>query len=355
MHANLITFACERKHADMRKYLFILLALLPLATVAKDKNNTDPKYLAGAVTLDEDGKVSFTKGLKILSMQKDQIYDTMLKWAEERFKPEDDLTKNRVVYANREDGDIVATAEEYIVFASSALSLDRTRIYYQFRIHAEEGSCDMTMTRIRYWYDENRDGGEKYTAEGWITDDMGLNKKKTKLAPICGKFRRETIDLKDELFASAAEALGMKASPRVTQPTSVFIANGELKEVTLEQLPSNLNEIAEKGRITLSANGKETEITAGNWGGFGKLLNKDVAYTLLEVSKTGASALMENATDYKVLFYMAGIDTPCVIISCRKSMSKEMTPDEMKSLNQTADSSKTYTMYIGEITGMQTR
>lgn len=56
----------------------------------------------------------------------------------------------------------------------------------------------MTMTRIRYWYDENRDGGEKYTAEEWITDDMALNKKKTKLAPICGKFRRETIDLKDD-------------------------------------------------------------------------------------------------------------------------------------------------------------
>ena len=66
------------------------------------------------------------------------------------------------------------------------------------------------MTRIRYWYDEARDGGEKYSAEEWITDDMALNKKKTKLAPICGKFRRETIDLKDELFQSAASALGQK-------------------------------------------------------------------------------------------------------------------------------------------------
>ena len=24
------------------------------------------------------------------------------------------------------------------------------------------------MTRIRYWYDEARDGGEKYSAEEWI-------------------------------------------------------------------------------------------------------------------------------------------------------------------------------------------
>ena len=41
------------------------------------------------------------------------------------------------------------------------------------------------MTRIRYWYDEARDGGEKYSAEEWIVDDMALNKSKTKLAPIC--------------------------------------------------------------------------------------------------------------------------------------------------------------------------
>ena len=79
----------------------------------------------------------------------------------------------------------------------------------------------MTMTRIRYWYDENRDGGEKYTAEEWITDDMALNKKKTKLAPICGKFRRETIDLKDQLFQSATDALGQKVLANETAPAVV--------------------------------------------------------------------------------------------------------------------------------------
>ena len=91
--------------------------------------------------------------------------------------------QSRVVYTNEEEGDIAASAEEYIVFSSSALSLDRTRIYYQYLINVTDGVCRMTMTRIRYWYDENRDGGEKYTAEEWIIDDMALNKKKTKLAP----------------------------------------------------------------------------------------------------------------------------------------------------------------------------
>ena len=66
------------------------------------------------------------------------------------------------------------------------------------------------MTRIRYWYDEARNGGEKYEAEEWIIDEWGLNKSKTKLAPICGKFRKKTIDLKDELFMEILSVLGNK-------------------------------------------------------------------------------------------------------------------------------------------------
>ena len=42
----------------MKKLLLILLICLPLTGIAKDKNdNSNPKYLAGAVTL-TDGKVT---------------------------------------------------------------------------------------------------------------------------------------------------------------------------------------------------------------------------------------------------------------------------------------------------------
>ena len=201
----------------MKKLLFILLACLPLFGMAKDKkDNSNPKYLAGAITM-EDGKVTFNHEIKAPSLSKEQLYKQMLDWANNRFKSDGKL-QSRVVYTNEEEGDIAASAEEYIVFSSSALSLDRTRIYYQYLINVADGVCRMTMTRIRYWYDENRDGGEKYTAEEWITDDMALNKKKTKLAPICGKFRRETIDLKDQLFQSATDALGQKVLANETAP-----------------------------------------------------------------------------------------------------------------------------------------
>lgn len=352
----------------MRKYLIILLAVLPLWGFADNKkNNSDPKYLTGAITLNEEGKVSFSKEIKVPSMSKSQLYDIMLKWADERFKPDGELF-SKVVYTDKENGDIAASAEEYIVFSSSALSLDRTRIYYQYLIKVKDGACDMTMTRIRYWYDENRDGGQKYTAEEWITDDMALNKKKTKLAPICGKFRRETIDLKDALFQSAANALGQQTlqngasastqSTPVPAPTGeqpLPVTSGEMKEVTLPQLPANLNEIAATGRITLTSNDEEVEIKAENWGGFGKLFHKDVAYILTDQSKVAVSALAEHADNYIISFYPSGSAQASIQITCKKAMSQDLSAEELKSLNPSIDISKTYRMYIGEVIKLQMR
>jgi colicin import membrane protein len=37
-------------------------------------------------------------------------------------------------------------------------------------------------------------------AEEWISDEYAVNKKRTKLYPISGKFRRKTIDRKDFIF-----------------------------------------------------------------------------------------------------------------------------------------------------------
>ena len=48
---------------------------------------------------------------------------------------------------------------------------------------------------------------QTYYANEWITDRYGLNKKKTKLARVSGKFRRKTIDRKDYLFEKFTIAL----------------------------------------------------------------------------------------------------------------------------------------------------
>lgn len=342
-------------NVTMKKLLLIIALCLPLLSWAKDKtNNSDPKYLAGAVTL-TDGKVTFTQDIKTPGISKDKLYDLMLAWAQKRFQSEDDM-HSMVAYTNKEKGDIAATAEEYMIFSSSAISLDRTRVYYQFLINVEDEICHLTMTRIRYWYEENRDGGERYSAEEWITDDMALNKKKTKLSPICGKFRRETINLKNALFESAANVLGKqllntsKETVLSTTPVQPLNTSEELKDVNFDQLPNNLNELIANGRITITAGEEEIDIKAENWGGFGKLFNKNVTYTLIDQTRIAASALMKQNDTYTLSFYTPGSSKASIVIECKKSMEQNMSAEELKSLNQSLDSSKQYIMYIGEIT-----
>lgn len=376
----------------MKKILLFLMAILPLFAVAKDNKDDDksnPKYLAGAITM-EDGNIVFSKSIDVPSLNQKELYSNMLKWANERFKPEDQMN-SKVVYTDEEKGEIVATAEEYIVFSSSALSLDRTRIYYHFLIEAKDGKCNLSMSRIRYWYDENRDGGERYSAEEWITDDIALNKKKTKLAPICGKFRRETINLKDELFQSVESLLGQhilqnntasninsnndnvnNANANNTISTGnaannnvAIIANtgnetpevsdGTLHEVKVSEINTNLQDLASKGRITITVGEEEIDVTPETWGGFGKLFNKDVSYTLIDKSRMAVSLMMENTDTYKVSFYNANSTNANVVIECKKSMTQKLSAEELKSLNSSIDTSKEYTMYIGEVTKAMVR
>ena len=77
---------------------------------------------------------------------------------------------------------------------------------YNLIAKCEDGKADITMTRIYYLYDEERDA-QMFKAEEWITDEEGLNKKKNKLSRVSGKFRRKTIDRKDYLFNKFAELL----------------------------------------------------------------------------------------------------------------------------------------------------
>ena len=334
----------------MKNLLLVILALLPFFAIAKDnkkKDNSNPKYLEGAITL-KDGKVSFEEEIKVSTMSKEELYNTMLQWAEKRFVPNEKL-KSSVVYKDEEKGEIVATAEEYLVFSSTALSLDRTRIYYHFYITAENGKCNLEMSRIRYWYDENRDGGERYTAEEWITDDMALNRKKNKLAPICGKFRRETIDLKDALFSSVRECLGQKILDSSADNKTQNTTDKKTGVVAVSELPGNLGEIIANGKLVIKTDSKETELKADSWGGFGKLFNKDVAYILIDKKQSELNKNMESSTAYTVSFYNSKDKKAEVTIECKKTMTQELSAEELKSLNQDIDTSKKYIMYICEV------
>ena len=349
----------------MKKVIFLLLSFLPFICFSQ----TDEKYLEGAITL-KDGKVNFSTEMIVPAMTQNQIYETTLHWANERFQPNGKMHA-RVLYQNPEEGSIAIGGEEYIVFSSSALSLDRTRIYYQLKILCETGKCSVEMTRIRYWYDEARNGGEKYEAEEWITDDWALNKSKTKLTPITGKFRKKTIDLKDELFKEIQTTLGQKmielgleAAPvtpeskvivtPVQQVTEVAVSQPQPTIVKSEKVTSEtLNEesmIAQAVRMTITAgNDEQFEISKECWGGFGELFGKKVAFCLIDTQKTMGNMLMIQSDNYKISFYSANNSQPVVVIQCKKLMTQNINGEEAQKMSPSCVVGKSYNMYVGEI------
>ena len=301
-------------------------------------------------------------------MTKDQIFETLLSWSKERFQPTEKMNA-RILFQNPEEGSIAIGGEEYIVFSSSSLALDRTRIYYQLKIFCENGKSNIEMTRIRYWYNEARDGGEKYEAENWIVDEWALNKSKTKLAPICGKFRKNTIDLKDELFKEIQAVLGqkmidlgLKAAP-VTPESHVQVANSqqvlvptELKDTTPKsekviQASDDMETlIAQSVRMTITAgNDEQFEISKECWGGFGELFGKKVAFCLIDTQKTMGNLLMTQSYNYKISFYLSNNNQPAVVINCKKLMVQTIKGEEAQKMSPNCIVGKSYNMYVGEI------
>lgn len=348
----------------MKKFIALFLICLPLMAVAQ----TDNKYLEGAVPVNND-KVEFSTELQVPAMTKQQIYDTMLDWANNKFQPKDKFNA-RVLYTNPQDGSIAVGGEEFMVFSSSALSLDRTRIYYLLSIVCDNGKCQIDMNRIRYWYNEARDGGEKYTAEEWITDEMALNKAKTKLAPVCGKFRKKTIDLKDELFAEMRSALGNKmielglqAAPvkpaeqvAVVQPSvqpapvvPVTVAPVQQPAVQETKAVTEEDKIAQAVRMTISVNGEELEIDKDCWGGRSQLFGKDVTYCIIDTQKTMSNILMSQSDNYRISFYPNGSNQPSVVIECKKMMMQNVKGEEAKKMNPSCNPDRSYNVYVGEV------
>ena len=347
----------------MKNLISLLFLCLPFLVHAQ----TDEKYLEGAITL-KNGKVTFSTEMVTPAMTKEQIYETILNWANKRFQPTEKMNA-RVLFQNPEEGSIAIGGEEYLVFSNSALALDRTRIYYQMKITCEYGKSNIEMSRIRYWYDEARNGGEKYEAENWIVDEWGLNKSKTKLAPICGKFRKKTIDLKDELFMEIQSvlgnkmiALGLKSAP-IKPEAQVQIVQAQpisqpVEIMQPEPTPEKINQasddietiITQSSRMTITAgNDEQFEISKECWGGFGELFGKKVVFCLIDTQKTMGNLLMTQSENYKISFYQSNNNQPAVVINCKKLMAQTINGDEAKKMSSNCIVEKSYNMYVGEI------
>lgn len=291
----------------------------------------DAKYLAGSVP-EVGGKVVFEKTFSFTRTSADQVYDIALAWAKERFSE----GNNRVVFADKEKGDIAAIGEDYIVFSSSALALDRTTILYRVIMDCSGNQLSMKVNGIKYEYNVSyQREPEKYTAEEWITDKAALNK--GKLNRINGKFRKGTIDYVEELFANAAQAfsdqlLSQTAAPaqaeKAPQPANQPIVIGGAdaptpitvttsapvvqegtqnldgyKQIAAESIPGNIIKMLSQDWMLITAGTtNEFNMMTASWGGLGYLFGKPAAFCFINPTRH-TYPLMEKHETYTLSFY----------------------------------------------------
>lgn len=377
----------------MRNFTHLLFALfcLCLPAVLHAQGRDDSKYLTGAVP-EVNGKVVFTKEFSIPGMSQDEIYNRIYNWMEARLKQNENTS--RIVFFDKEKGQIVGVGDEWMVFTSSALSLDRTKILYHLSATSQPEKCTLTVEKMRFNY---RDGQEKYTAEEWITDKYALNKSKTKLIRGLAKWRRKTVDFVDGLAQGAADALSavagqetvaekeekaapksaVDAGPIVIAPKKQVTVEGNeakatgnnanagvpnaqvivpavqpkkpaalvpadnaaqqaYKEVTPDRLPTDAIQTG-AGRLVIVI-GEEpfnmTMMTANSGGSLGKVNGKPVVFSILSPDQSYEQ--MEKAEKYIVRFYPTGQTDPTVILECKKLPS----PAAMEGMPRT---------YVGEI------
>lgn len=190
---------------------------IPVAVAAKPKEAAKPanklangttakvdmKYLAGAITYNDENKIEFTLDTDANGKTAKQIYDIVLKYMSELTQNEQNIA-SRVALVNDAEHVIANTMDEWLVFSQSFISLDRTEFKYQLIARISDNHLNLSLGRIIYNYEEGRSTGFKEPAEEVISDKIALNKKQNDLAKIFGKFRRCTIDRKDQIFAELA-------------------------------------------------------------------------------------------------------------------------------------------------------
>lgn len=331
----------------MKKLLFTLLLLIPFCIQAQNKENTDiSKYLSGAVPV-VDGKVVFSKEINAPGLSKEQIYNIGLEWMDRTLK--ENNNKSGIVFKNEADGVIAGISEHYIVFKSTAFSLDRTTITYRIILTALNNKCDIEVSAIKYLYNGTQSNTpDRYSAEEWITDDIAINKAGTKLSYVSGKFRTKTIDKVDELVESlkkdlesniikmaqsqtSASAQTTPVSPAVVQPATVTtvtsanpvaaatsytnttsakvtntISNTPMegyKNIAPDKIPGNIIKMLSQDWMLITAgNSAKFNTMTASWGGLGVLYNKPVAICFINPARY-TYQLMESGDTYTLTFY----------------------------------------------------
>lgn len=173
------------------------------AQVNSTKLKEDPKYLEGAINFDEQGKIVFDTEIEAPGKSATQLYDLVFDYMS-GLTQDKESKASRMALVNKDEHIIANAMDEWLVFSNSFISLDRTECKYNLIAKITDGKVSLSINHINYIYEEGRQTGFKLPAEEVIIDKVALTKKKNDLARIFGKFRKKTIDRKDQIFNEIA-------------------------------------------------------------------------------------------------------------------------------------------------------
>lgn len=349
------------------KYIFTL-SLLFIATgiiLAQENNN---KYLAGAVP-EADGRVVFAELIHLPNITKTEIFHQAEKWIESRYNSK----ISRVVYKDIDSGMLVAFGSDTIVFKESFLSLDRTIMTYQLKVHVKDGECGIELEKINYAYGES----EKFTAEEMISDKASLNKSKTKVVKGLQKWRYKTVDHVDALFSSLAESLATllpqeKPVPAPVIPTpqrekvvpmtpitTAAVSTAAVSSVAKSNiaLPADILKSIENSRIVVSTMKDNQQIDVEIESiELGKIFGETTASILVAYGSELYTAL-ETSPNYTISIFDKNDANAKYTISCSKIVSQSITPESItdSNLRTSLGVNALQKLYIGKITNLQTK
>jgi flavin reductase (DIM6/NTAB) family NADH-FMN oxidoreductase RutF len=375
--------------------LFRILVMMGACLPAVSSAQNNGKYLAGAVP-ETDGKVVFKKTYDLEGALQEAICERVYEWLDMRMKA--NKNESRISYTNKEEGQVVAQGEEYLVFSSNAFSLDRALMSYNITALCEPGKCEIRIERIRYKYEN-----ERFSAEERISDNAALNKTKTAVFRGNKKFREHTVDFADKLFEDMKAALDAVPAPASARPASeparaVDVAPAQAppsgipatlqgyRQLAPDKIPGNIIKMLNEDWMLITA-GTDTQFNmmTASWGGLGVLYGKAMAVCFINPARY-TYQLMEKNDTYTLTFYTeahrealkycgsnSGRDTDKVkgsgltpitvpsgakafaeawlIIECRKLVGQPLNHDALFDEKVKSDwaGKQLHKMYIGEI------
>ena len=115
----------------------------------------DPKYLAGAIQLNAEGKVEFVLDTQASGKSADEIYNIVFQYMSKLIKNEQNIN-SRIALVNRNNKNeqiIACIMDEWFVFNQSFISLDRSETKYQLVATISDNHLHLSMTRIVFNYE----------------------------------------------------------------------------------------------------------------------------------------------------------------------------------------------------------